>query len=145
MKRNDDLAPGDAEQVACQGVTLPWVSTAGERADGTRLSAVHNIHSLFSRTDQMSPDRCATSVLAYCWKLPSCSWLCCSIIFTQALSAKTWETSSKEMNYLLFLKWFSFGEKRSHYSRCSSLEQMLTVAGHSMCRLYWKEYDCQCF
>lgn len=29
-----------------------------------------------------------------------------------------------------------FGEKRSHYSRCSSLEQMLIAAGHSMCRDY---------
>jgi hypothetical protein len=66
MKRNDDLAPGDAEEVACQGVTLPWVSTVGERAGGTYLSAVHNIHTLFFRTNQMSPDRCATSVLAYC-------------------------------------------------------------------------------
>ena len=33
---------------------------------GTYLSAVHNIHTLFFRTNQMSPDRCATSVLAYC-------------------------------------------------------------------------------
>ena len=145
MKRNDDLAPGDEEQVAYQGVTLPWVSTAGERADGTRLSAVHNIHSLFSRTDQMSPDRCATSVLAYCWKLPSCSWLCCSITLHRHSQQKPWETLEK--------RWIiCCSSSGSLWRETISLFQVLLIRTDVDCggsqyvqRLYWKEYGCQCF
>ena len=108
MKRNDDPAPGDAQQVACQGVTLPWLSTVGERAGGTCIRAVHNIHSLVYCSGQI---RCLLTGVQLCpCILLEIAQLLMTLLFnyfTHALSVGTLGNPQEEMNYLLFLKWFS--------------------------------------
>ena len=135
MKRNDNPAPGDAQQVACQGVTLPWLSTVGERAGGTWISAVHNIHSLVYCSGQI---RCLLTGVqlcpCYCWKLCSCSWLCCSITLHMHSQWEPWETLRK--------RWIiCCSSSGSLWRETISLFQVLLTrtdvdCGHSKCRGY---------
>lgn len=135
MKRNDDLAPGDAEQVACQGVTLPWVSTVGERQVGHTLVQCTIFIPYFSGQIRCLLIGVQLLSLHTVRNWPAAPDSAVQLLYTCTLGENLGKPSRRD-ELSVVPQVVLFGEKQSHYSRCSSLEQMLIVAGHSMCRDY---------